>query len=508
MPGKQAYALNPYLPDGVCIADGEPHVFDGRVYLFGSHDRATGKTFCELDYEFWSAPVDNLSDWSCPGIAYSASQDPDYCEETPYLFAPDVTRGNDGRYYLYYMLAGERGRHGYRGTIRVVSSDTPDGRYSYIGYVRNPDGTLFHDCVLFDPAVMNDGGIIRLCFGTSYFLDEWTLPPANIIARFVESKIFERPFSAMCMDGGPSTGAFEVTLADDMLTVNSAPARVAPTKTRGTSWEGHAFFEGASLRKFDGLYYFVYSSRNNHELCYATSRYPDRDFEYRGVLISNGDIGFEGLPARSRVMLTGNNHGSIERIGEKHFVFYHRMAERSTYSRQPCAEPIRLSSDGSIPQTRMTSCGLEDRPLPAVGSYPAGCACILTNGAMPHLVNGMTKRDIPFVSFSRTDSGYVSLLAGLRNGVVVGFRSFSFEPDSRVWVELQGDFEGVVRVAKSQGASCLCLIEVQASRTSREFLSQPTGLSGTSDIYLEFCGRGTCTMRRIGFCKAQAEKRL
>lgn len=508
MSAKPAYALNPYLPDGVCIADGEPHVFGGRVYLFGSHDRVAGDTFCELDYEFWSAPIDNLSDWSCPGIAYSASQDPDYCEETPFLFALDVTRGNDGRYYLYYMLAGERGRHGYRGTIRVASSDTPDGCYSFLGCVRSPDGTPFHDCVLFDPAVMNDRGVIRLCFGTSYFLDEWTLPPVSAIARFVESKIFERPVSAMHMDDGPASGAFEVTLADDMLTVNSAPARIAPTKTWGTSWEDHAFFEGPSLRKFNDLYYFVYSSRNNHELCYATSQYPDRDFEYRGVLISNGDIGFEGRPARSRVMLTGNNHGSLEQIGDRYFVFYHRMAERSTYSRQPCAELLRLSPDGSISQTRMTSCGLQDGPLPAEGSFPAGCACVLTDGAMPHLVNGITNRDIPFVQLNRTDGGYVSSLAGLRNGVTVGFRSFSFGPDSRVWIELQGDFEGEVRVAKSLGAPCLCSVEVQVLQTPSKILLQPLRLSGVSDIYLEFCGRGSCTMRQIGFSKAQTEKRL
>ena len=32
------YAYNPILPLDKYIPDGEPHVFDGRVYLFGSHD--------------------------------------------------------------------------------------------------------------------------------------------------------------------------------------------------------------------------------------------------------------------------------------------------------------------------------------------------------------------------------------------------------------------------------------------------------------------------------------
>ena len=58
---KQVF--NPYLPLSTYIPDGEPHVFDGRVYVYGSHDQAGGKDFCLLDYECWSAPVDDLGDW-------------------------------------------------------------------------------------------------------------------------------------------------------------------------------------------------------------------------------------------------------------------------------------------------------------------------------------------------------------------------------------------------------------------------------------------------------------
>lgn len=58
---------NPFLPLDTYIADGEPHVFGDRVYLFGSHDQAGGDTYCMLSYEFWSAPVDNLESWSCKG---------------------------------------------------------------------------------------------------------------------------------------------------------------------------------------------------------------------------------------------------------------------------------------------------------------------------------------------------------------------------------------------------------------------------------------------------------
>ena len=43
---------NPFLPLNTYIADGEPHVFGNRVYLFGSHDKAGGDTYCMRNYEF------------------------------------------------------------------------------------------------------------------------------------------------------------------------------------------------------------------------------------------------------------------------------------------------------------------------------------------------------------------------------------------------------------------------------------------------------------------------
>ena len=57
---KQAF--NPYLPSWEYIPDGEPYVFNGRVYVYGSHDFYNGYVFCMGDYVCWSAPVDDLGD--------------------------------------------------------------------------------------------------------------------------------------------------------------------------------------------------------------------------------------------------------------------------------------------------------------------------------------------------------------------------------------------------------------------------------------------------------------
>ena len=68
-----------------------------------------------------------------------ADQCPHYCEERQDLYAPDVTQGPDGRYYLYYDLSG-RGDHGFDGPISVAVCDTPAGKYEYYGDVKYPDG--------------------------------------------------------------------------------------------------------------------------------------------------------------------------------------------------------------------------------------------------------------------------------------------------------------------------------------------------------------------------------
>ena len=69
---KQAF--NPYLPDWEYVPDGEPHVFDDRVYVYGTHDRFGAPILCVNDYVCWSAPLDDLSDWRYEGVIYKKSR--------------------------------------------------------------------------------------------------------------------------------------------------------------------------------------------------------------------------------------------------------------------------------------------------------------------------------------------------------------------------------------------------------------------------------------------------
>lgn len=102
-----------------------------------------------------------------------------------------------------------------------------------------------------------------------------------------------------------------------MLTVIKPPAIIVPGSeySEDTGFKGHAFFEASSIRKADGKYYFIYSSEVMHELCYAISEKPDKDFVYAGVLVSNCDIGISTYKPSDKVMAYGgNNHGSIIEI--------------------------------------------------------------------------------------------------------------------------------------------------------------------------------------------------
>lgn len=416
---KKNQIYNPFLPLYEYIPDGEPHVFGDRVYHYGSHDKEGGDTFCMLDYVCYSAPVDDLTDWRYEGVIYQAKQDPRY-PAPQYMYAPDVVQGNDGRFYLYYCMGGDYGQEGYQGSVSVAVCDTPAGQYEYLGVVKNPDGSPMQKYICFDPAVLNDDGTIRLYYGTQYDYEERVDFLTNDFYLQDEIQMFGRSREEILSYPDSIMGPVMAVLSDDMLTVKEEAKHIIPYRVKGTSFEAHPFFEGSSMRKVGRKYYFIYSSWQNHELCYATSDQPDRDFVFGGTIISNGDIGYRGRDTQHKLNMTGTTHGSIIEINGQWYVFYHRLTHKSDYSRQACAEKIRILEDGSIPQAEMTSCGLNDGPLSAEGTYPAVIACNLTNGHMPHGSNSVFQISFPNV----THKGQERFIAEIEDNTLIGYKYF------------------------------------------------------------------------------------
>lgn len=193
------------------------------------------------------------------------------------------------------------------------------------------------------------------------------------------------------------------------------------------------------MRKINGRYYFIYSSMQNHELCYAVSDLPDRGFSFGGTIVSNGDIGFDGRSESDKHNMTGTTHGSIERINGEYYVFYHRLTHKSDYSRQACAEKIFVNDDGSIDQVELTSCGLNGKPLKAEPgcAYPAVIACIITNGHMPHGCNSIYTESFPNVN----NTGDERFISEISDGTLIGYKYFDFKNVRGIRLTLRAESE-------------------------------------------------------------------
>ncbi len=489
---KQVF--NPFLPLNECIPDGEPHVFGDRVYLYGSHDKEGGETFCMLDYTVYSAPVNDLTNWRCEGTIYRADQDPDY-PNRKYMYAPDVVRGNDGRYYLYYCMSGAYGKGGYFGPISVAVCDTPAGKYEFLGYVRYRDGRIMNKFVCFDPGVINDNGTIRIYYGTQYDMeqrDNWQEDESIIAA---EMEMFGKTREEILTTEGSVMGPCMVVVEDDMLTVKEEPVHIIPYDTRGTSFEEHPFFEASSMRKIGDTYYFVYSSMQNHELCYATSKYPDRDFVFGGTIVSNGDVGMNGREEKDRLNMTGTTHGSIENINGEWYVFYHRLTHKSDYSRQACAEKITVNPDGSIDQVEITSCGLNGGPLIAQGTYPAGIACNITNGNMPHGCNSIYTESFPNV----TNNGEDRFIGEIADGTLIGYKYFSFENAKNLSVLIRSTGSGTLTAYNDIGTTQAAEFEIKPESDWTKLTAELNISDGVYPLYFIYNGTGLLDMMEIEF---------
>lgn len=473
---KQAF--NPFLPSYEYIPDGEPHVFGDRVYLYGSHDKFNGRYFCMNDYVCYSAPVNHLSEWRYEGVIWRAKDDPIKPPKIlKQMYAPDVVQGNDGKFYLYYFF-------GNSGTIGVARCNTPNGKFKYLGRVRYPDGKILgrngeKDMHQFDPAVFRDDD------GKIYLYTGFGAKSPNIFSAF-------RPVNY--------NGAMGAELESDMLTLKLPLARIAKTIhcSKGTGYEGHEFFEAASMRKFNGKYYFIYSSIKGHELCYAMGDNPLGTFKYCGTLLSIGDLGLSESPLN----YLGNTHGSIEFINGKYYVFYHRQTNNHCHSRQACAEEITMNADGTFNQAEITSCGLNGKPLVAKGEYEARIACNLfsAKGVKFYTAKSPAGRH-PYFTQSGKDreSEGDQFIKNFCNGATAGFKYFEMEGNKKISVVLRGKAWGVVSVKDGLQGQCVAEIPINSDGGTNKFSSEMRIKDGKTALYFTFIGKGRPDFLALSF---------
>ena len=174
--------------------------------MYGSHDRLGGTEYCENDYVCWSAPVNDLADWKFEGVSYKKTQDPLNKDGKLYLYAPDVAKGHDGRFYLYYCVNGHN-------IISVAVSDSPAGPFEFHGHVTWADGSVPEVGLKFDPAILVEDSGNYLYYG---FCPRVRFPG---------------------MENDILPGLVMVKLADDMHTVLTEPVVIAngPETSDGTT---------------------------------------------------------------------------------------------------------------------------------------------------------------------------------------------------------------------------------------------------------------------------------
>lgn len=380
---------NPVLPYDICIPDGEAHVFDGRLYVYGSYDVKSGE-YCSEEYHVvstgdmmtWTVgdksldgkdiswPKDKkkyyitdmglknptpfyknmLRDMKIPIDKMPKALRPEsidfskFVQNSRTLYAPDCIC-KDGKYYLYFCMSDY--------SEGVAVSDTPTGPFT--DPVRMPCGGI-------DPAIFIDDD------GTAYYY--W--------GQFRASA---------------------VKLNDDMISFDKDKV----VKNIVTE-EEHGFHEGSSMRKRNGIYYYVYPCvyRNNKPTClaYATSFSPLGPFTYRGVIIDNAKCDPKSW----------NIHGSIQEFNGQWYVFYHRSSKNDTANRRLCVEKIEFNEDGSIDEVKMTSqgAGLPFVPGETIegwracevdgGAYVDGADLIMCDGSGAYIryvqLNGRSRAEI------------------------------------------------------------------------------------------------------------------
>lgn len=474
---KTKQALNPYMASWEYVPDAEPHIVGDRVYVYGSHDTFNGINFCLGDYVCWSAPVDDLGNWRFEGEIFKRSQDPaaPWFRITNGLAAPDMVVGPDGRYYLYYFMGGTK-------MISIAVCDEPAGKYEFYGYVSYQDGTPIgkkNEPFQFDPGCLkdNDGRLYLytgFAFGGNPILLDGSKPTVD----------------------GPMV--FEIDTRD-MKTVLTGPnymGILTGEKAKGTEYEEQPFGEASSMRRFGDTYYFIYSSLNSHNLCYAYSDNPLTGFKFGGVLVSCGDIGLGDATDPDHAKNdTGNTHGSLIEINGKYYIFYHRHTNRKQSSRQACAEEIRFE-DGKFYQAEMTSCGLNGGPLEGKGHYPTYCACNVYGPAGTKFLSMIKrpKKGLPFITQDGGDreSGPDQYVANMCDGAVCGFKYFDLTDTKKIRINIKGNANGAVEVRNAEHGEVVATIPVHPAKDEKGFSAEfKAGKLGAKDaLFFTFRGKG------------------
>lgn len=283
-----------YLFPADYMADPSVHVFNGRLYIYPSHDRESGipendngDHFDMNDYHVLSTDDVMQGEIVDHGVALKVADIPWAGRQ---LWDCDIAC-KDGKYYLYFPLKDRNDIF----RMGVAISEKPEGPF-----IPQPDpirGSYSIDAAVF----RDDDGSYYMYFGGIW---------GGQLQRYRDNKAIENP--CLPADNEPALPSRVVKLSDDMLEFAEEPRPVIVLGEDGKplfAGDPHRFFEASWMHKYKGKYYFSYSTGDTHLLCYAVGDNPYGPFTYQGVILTP--------------VVGWTTHHSIAEYKGKWYLFHH-----------------------------------------------------------------------------------------------------------------------------------------------------------------------------------------
>ncbi len=319
----QAGSGNPKpLVTHLYTADPSAHVFNGKIYIYPSHDIEAnvpqddeGGHFNMRDYHVFS--MDKIDGKVTDhGVALDIKDVPWAGRQ---MWAPDAAYKN-GTYYLYFPVKDKQDVF----RIGVATSKSPTGPFK-------AEPAPIEGSYSIDPAVFTDtDGKTYMYFGGIWGgqLQRWhtgTYDPA------LKTDLMK--------DNAPALPAKVVRMSNDMLQFDEPVKDVMILDKNGKPLLGgdhdRRFFEGAWMHTYKGKYYFTYSTGDTHFLAYATSDSPYGPFTYQGTFM--------------QPVSGWTTHHSIVEFKGKWYLFYHDVElTGQTHLRNIKVRELKRNADGSI----------------------------------------------------------------------------------------------------------------------------------------------------------------
>jgi hypothetical protein len=314
-------AISKPLVSHIYTADPSAHVFDGKIYIYPSHDIDAGIPFNDNGDHFGMEDYHILSMDTVDSEAIDhgvALHVKDVAWAERQMWAPDAARKN-GKYYLYFPAKRANGIF----QIGVATSDSPVGPFT-------PEPEPMKGSYSIDPAVFEDeDGKFYMYLGGIW---------GGQLQKYRNNQYTEENEEPLANE--PALGPIVIELADDMTQFAEEPKEIKILDKSGkmilAGDHDCRFFEASWMHKYNGKYYFSYSTGDTHFICYATGDNPYGPFTYQGRIL-NPVVGW-------------TSHHSICKVDEKWYLFYHdsSLSKGVTHLRSIKVTEITYNDDGSI----------------------------------------------------------------------------------------------------------------------------------------------------------------